>query len=646
MNIRPIIAYLLCAASMSATVGFAADQIRVVAMTGQQAPGFPEGVSFGFNGILTTGATINASGELTFDANLTGLGIDQSNNNTVWVGTPENLQLLAQEGQPAPGTEPGTVFDAFNPVGGFEFKSPIAPNGEVAFRALVRGPGVVSNNNRSGIWAGTPGNLQLIARQGDPAPGTEAGTVFNEIDQVFAYNDGGAAFYASLRGPSVDGSNDYGIWSGRANNVQLVVREASVAPDLPAGSTVNAGGIATVGGPISINSQGKVAFLAVTSTLTDANRTTVYAGAPGAVKVIARAGQPAPGVPGATFRLFSRNPFPTVNDVGQVSFYDPLTPPSGGGLIPSLWVGTATSLTPAIVSGSPVPSPLPPGTVFDDLGGIGHKHLQNAVGSLAVVATVNGPDVTRANDFVLLTGTQGDLKVLARESDPAPGTGAGEVYQGPLGAPFINSSGEVAFSSSLDDGSTSGTLGIWIMKPGTPPRLVVRNNDSFDAGGGNIVTVNNIDELHYNYSVQSVSSGNQDGRPSAFSDNGQLVFGAVLTGIGQSILIADPLDTDNDGVRDNLDNCIEQPNADQRDSDLDGFGNRCDADIALPNDNVVNLSDFSKFRAAFGSTAPLTTAQEDADFNGDGTVNLSDFSIFRSNFGRAPGPSCCGIPQP
>jgi len=47
----------------------------------------------------------------------------------------------------------------------------------------------------------------------------------------------------------------------------------------------------------------------------------------------------------------------------------------------------------------------------------------------------------------------------------------------------------------------------------------------------------------------------------------------------------------------------------------------------------VNLSDFSLFRSAFGTTDP------DADFNGDGIVNLSDFSILRASFGSAPGPS-------
>jgi len=93
------------------------------------------------------------------------------------------------------------------------------------------------------------------------------------------------------------------------------------------------------------------------------------------------------------------------------------------------------------------------------------------------------------------------------------------------------------------------------------------------------------------------------------------------------------VDTDSDGVFDNLDNCIAHLNADQRDTDGDGYGNVCDAD--LTGDAQVNLSDYSVFRSKFGTTDP------DADFNGDGTVNLSDYSIFRAAFGKAPGPSCC-----
>ena len=101
-------------------------------------------------------------------------------------------------------------------------------------------------------------------------------------------------------------------------------------------------------------------------------------------------------------------------------------------------------------------------------------------------------------------------------------------------------------------------------------------------------------------------------------------------------------DADGDGIVDVGDNCIDALNVDQRDTDGDGFGNACDADLS--NDDVVNLSDFSLFRSAFGSNTSGDSApsiSDHADFNGDGVVNLSDFSIFRSGFGQPPGPSCC-----
>lgn len=90
-------------------------------------------------------------------------------------------------------------------------------------------------------------------------------------------------------------------------------------------------------------------------------------------------------------------------------------------------------------------------------------------------------------------------------------------------------------------------------------------------------------------------------------------------------------DADEDGYPDFLDNCLLVVNPDQRDSDSDGFGNYCDAD--LDNNGIVNLSDFSLFRQYFGTNNP------DADLDGDGIVNLSDFSQFRALFGAVPGPS-------
>jgi hypothetical protein len=103
----------------------------------------------------------------------------------------------------------------------------------------------------------------------------------------------------------------------------------------------------------------------------------------------------------------------------------------------------------------------------------------------------------------------------------------------------------------------------------------------------------------------------------------------------------DQANSDSDEFGDVCDNCTLVANADQRDTDGDDYGNICDADLNNSG-GTVNLSDYSLFRAAFGANvliAPLTPAQENADFTGDGRVNLSDYSIFRQSFGKAPGPS-------
>ncbi|MCK6371361.1 MAG: hypothetical protein L6Q83_08580 [Gammaproteobacteria bacterium] len=99
-------------------------------------------------------------------------------------------------------------------------------------------------------------------------------------------------------------------------------------------------------------------------------------------------------------------------------------------------------------------------------------------------------------------------------------------------------------------------------------------------------------------------------------------------------------DTDGDGVRDDRDNCLAVANGttltdpaghSQRDTNADGFGNMCDAD--LNDDGFVNFADLTLFRQRFGST------DADADFDGNGTVNFYDLSRFRMAFGKAPGPS-------
>ncbi|RDH80812.1 MAG: hypothetical protein DIZ80_17475, partial [endosymbiont of Galathealinum brachiosum] len=91
-------------------------------------------------------------------------------------------------------------------------------------------------------------------------------------------------------------------------------------------------------------------------------------------------------------------------------------------------------------------------------------------------------------------------------------------------------------------------------------------------------------------------------------------------------------DTDNDGIADNEDNCIEVSNPNQLDTDRDGYGNICDGD--LNNDGRVNSLDLGLFKSAF-----FTFGNLPADFNGDQIVNSLDLGIFKRLFFTRPGPS-------
>lgn len=100
------------------------------------------------------------------------------------------------------------------------------------------------------------------------------------------------------------------------------------------------------------------------------------------------------------------------------------------------------------------------------------------------------------------------------------------------------------------------------------------------------------------------------------------------------------IDSDADLVPDQFDNCRTVANGpnqttNQVDSDLDGYGNRCDTDY--DQSCTTTVADFSLHLATFG-----TNSLGESDHDGSGTVTTSDFAIFLAKFSNppgAPGPS-------
>ncbi len=121
-----------------------------------------------------------------------------------------------------------------------------------------------------------------------------------------------------------------------------------------------------------------------------------------------------------------------------------------------------------------------------------------------------------------------------------------------------------------------------------------------------------------------------NGRPVPAADLPKLV--AYLEQIGSEESGAPVSDLDADGVMDALDNCTLVKNADQRDTNGDGYGNLCDADFN--NNGVVDSNDGALLKAAFGSAS-----FPDRDLNGNGVVDSNDGARLKARFGLPPGPS-------
>lgn len=86
-----------------------------------------------------------------------------------------------------------------------------------------------------------------------------------------------------------------------------------------------------------------------------------------------------------------------------------------------------------------------------------------------------------------------------------------------------------------------------------------------------------------------------------------LVPGEYVLSLGRS----DTLDSDEDGVMDDLDNCVDTPNPEQNDADNDGFGTVCDCDDS----------------PATGAACALGCQPFYADIDGDGFGNPTDSII-------------------
>jgi hypothetical protein len=91
----------------------------------------------------------------------------------------------------------------------------------------------VDGTNQIGIWKGVGADLNLVARAGDPAPGTGTGATFMGLYPPALNSVGRTAFRATLVGAGVDFRNSDGIWAEGPRGLELVVREGDLLEVVP-----------------------------------------------------------------------------------------------------------------------------------------------------------------------------------------------------------------------------------------------------------------------------------------------------------------------------------------------------------------------------------------------------------------------------
>lgn len=358
---------------------------------------------------------------------------------------------------------PGVAGQAY-----FIFRSEVVHNdaGQLALRALL-------DNDLTGIWFGPPDGLALVALEGEPAPDTTARSFVSLPGAVVLNKSGVIAFEAQLDG---DAADDRAIWVGPPGNLQIVARKGDLAPD----TTDHFADFFSA----ELNDAGQVAIVAALDSDSASDRA-IFAGLPGDLHLVAREGGPAPG--GLTFGeipIFVAN----FDSLGNVGFIANLAAPPESDA--SAWVGSAGALQLVAREGEPAPE----GETFQS----GINLISLTSGNL----TLQTFDPSNFVDQRLYAGPPGGLELVARSGDPAPEI-PGRTFGRNLAA-FVNASGYLVLEAVLDGDDFEDAL--WFGRPGEL-ELVMREGDMIDG-----------------WVVQSpdlLGGTKEDGRVGALNKNGQ-----------------------------------------------------------------------------------------------------------------------------
>ncbi|MFG0325966.1 MAG: choice-of-anchor tandem repeat NxxGxxAF-containing protein [Phycisphaerales bacterium JB037] len=467
-------------ALIAGLAGFAAAQpvatFEVIARSGDTPGGLPAGVSisqFGRPFVPFGGPAINENGELWFVALLQGAGVTDQNNAAVIRAGLNGSQVLVRDGDPAPGTEPGTEFGSLNSLLGTNVRW--TSSGDLAVSGLLRGPSVTDENG-SGIWLDRGSGLELLLRRGTQAPLLPAGEVITGIGLSWSSSNTGLVSAASLNllqsvgQPPVQSS-----WILEGSDLRLIATER-----LP----VAVGVLPFALSDLRLTDSGVVAGM---------NSGTLYLWEDGIRSIMAQPGDPVPSLPAGTVLDDSNGPrlgLVSVAGSGQSLLYSRLAGPGiDGSNNNAVILSTRQGLRVVAREGDQAPG-RPIGQAFSTPSGSSEAvtGLVTSQGDSAfsfALSNVANP----ANSMGIWAEIDGRLRLVAQAGEPAPGTEPGTVWdQYDLRTPsesFVFDQGDdgtVVLAGSLVGPGINlfNDRGLWAHDRFGRTRLIIREGDMID----------------------------------------------------------------------------------------------------------------------------------------------------------------------
>ncbi len=547
---------LIVLVTFSLALTAAADpsiQYEVLALSGTQAPGTPDGVLFRR---LGDPPAIGDDGSVVFEADLVGIDVDGENNVGIWVRHPgEPVALLARAQDPVPGRVDAWFGGMTQPF--------VNGTGEVVFRGPLLGAGVED----PGAWGVIRRDAAGIYRRdiyggGQPpltAPGTEfllppRGPFLNEAGQLgllSALRENG--IYPEGRGLA--------LWLAEPGSPpSLIVREGDRAPALPAGTTLGAFG--DYGhNHVGFNNLGEFAFSGAFQTETT-TRNAVWA--PNEAGLLAPRvvdGQAAPGATGATFRDFDS--FVLMNDDRRVVVWAEFQ--AGGSASDGIWL-----IEP---DGEIVPIAVPGRSFHWGDSSSGHLSSvvvtrsaanQGALNEAGEVLFYAGVSTLGAGVFSWDSNTRSIDLVFAGRNPPDLPPNVGFSVE----SFALAQDGTALVSGPLSGGGfvPASQRAIYLVPSAGTPILVARAGLTLEVDG---------EPRTIRYMLVDAERG-PGRRP--VNANGEVVFQVSFEDNTTAIIHARvdlDGDVDDDGIPDPSDNCPDVANPDQADTDDDFVGDAC-----------------------------------------------------------------------